>query len=250
MTSRKDKFTDGKSTRGPKPDRDGKPVRDAKSDRDAKPGRDGKPVRAGKPLRDDGKTPRGFVRPEQIVPDPWRVPIAVEQIPDTSVERAIVANATQLTAIAQVGGLRVVHSAQAEMTLQPTRDSHIQVTGRVRARIGQVCVVSLEDIDSDIDEEIDIVFAPPSKIPPMASTIDDSSDEEAEIPDPPEPIEDGIIDIGRVATDALFLAIDPYPRKPGAVLDVPAVEEDPDEHPFAALQVLKGNGKDDSKGRT
>ena len=33
--------------------------------------------------------------------------------------------------------------------------------------------------------------------------------------DPPEPIENGIIDLGRVATDALYLAVDPYPRKPG-----------------------------------
>lgn len=225
MTSRKDKSGDRKPPRGGKPERDAKPAPTAR------------------PARDDGKTPRGFVRPEQILPDPWRVPIAVEQIPDTGVERSIVADAAQLAAIAEVGGLRAVHSAKAEFTLQPMRDSHVQVTGRVTARIGQVCVVSLDDMDSDIDEQIDIVFAPPSKIPPMASTIDDSADDDTEIPDPPEPIDDGVIDIGRVATDALFLAVDPYPRKPGAKLDLPAEEADPEEHPFAALKALQGDPK-------
>ncbi len=226
MTSRKDKFTDGRPPRGPKPDRDEKPARDAKSP------------------RADGKTPRGFVRPEQIVPDPWRVPIAVEQIPDTGVERSIVADAGQLASIAAVGGLRKVYAAKADLTLQPMRDHHIQVTGRVTAKIGQTCVVSLDDIDTDIDEDVDITFAPPSKIPPMASTIDDSVDDDTEIPDAPEPIEDGIIDIGRIATDALFLAIDPYPRKAGAVLDLPRERDDPEEHPFAALKALKGDGND------
>ena len=233
MTSRKDKFTDGKVPR------DGKSQRDLKPLRDGKPQREGKPTLDAKLAREDGRVPRGFVRPEQIKPDPWRVPIAIEHVPDTGVERNIVADAGQLTAIADVGGLRAVHSARATFMLQPMHDGHVKVTGRVTAKIGQVCVVTLDDMDSDLDEEIEIVFAPPSKIPPMASTIDDSAGDDTEIPDPPEPIEDGVIDIGRVATDALFLAVDPYPRKAGAVLDLPAVEEDPEEHPFAALKALK-----------
>ncbi len=32
-----------------------------------------------------------------------------------------------------------------------------------------------------------------------------------------------MIDLGRVATDALYLAVDPYPRKPGVVFE-PVVE--------------------------
>ena len=245
MTSRKDKFTDGKVPRGGKPQHDLNPMRDGKLQRDGKPQRDGRPALDAKPAREDGRVPRGFVRPDQIKPDPWRVPIAIEQVPDTGVERNIVADAGQLAAIADVGGLRAVHSARATFMLQPMHDGHVQVTGRVTAKIGQVCVVTLDDMDSDIDEEIEIVFAPPSKIPPMASTIDDSADDDTDIPDPPEPIEDGVIDIGRVATDALFLAVDPYPRKAGAVLDLPAVEEDPEEHPFAALKALKDGNKGD-----
>ena len=62
---------------------------------------------------------------------------------------------------------------------------------------------------------------------------------DGEVPDPPEPIVGGIIDLGRLATDAVFLGIDPYPRKPGAAFDVPATPPDPEDHPFAALKALK-----------
>jgi hypothetical protein len=199
----------------------------------AKPGRD-----ASKP-RDPSKPMRGTLPPGQVEPDPWRVPVAVEQVPETGVERHITANASELAAMAKVAGLRFVDNAKASMTLMPGRAGTFHIDGRVTARIGQTCVVSLEDMDTNLDEVIDIDFAPPSQIPTMASTIDDQAEDGEDIPDPPEPIIDGIIDIGRVATDALFLAIDPYPRKPDAVLELPIEEPDPEEHPFAALKVLK-----------
>jgi hypothetical protein len=54
----------------------------------------------------------------------------------------------------------------------------------------------------------------------------------------------GIIDLGRLATDALFLAIDPYPRKPGAVFEADITAPDPEDHPFAALKALQDRKKD------
>jgi len=41
----------------------------------------------------------------------------------------------------------------------------------------------------------------------------------------------------------LYLAVDPYPRKPGVVFE-PVVEvADPEDHPFAALRALKAKPK-------
>ena len=40
----------------------------------------------------------------------------------------------------------------------------------------------------------------------MADLVDEAAESDVEIPDPPEPIENGVIDLGRLATDALFLA--------------------------------------------
>jgi len=94
-------------------------------------------------------------------------------------------------------------------------------------------------MESDIDEAIDLVFAPPEQVPQMAALVDEAEHSDGETPDPPEPIESGIIDLGRLATDALYLAIDPYPRKPDTVFE-PLVEPvDPEDHPFAALKALK-----------
>jgi len=175
--------------------------------------------------------------------DPWRVPIVVAQIPDTGLHREVEADAAARKAMAEVAGLREVFSMRASFDVTPKRDGRFQVTGHVRARIGQTCVVTLDPIESDIDEPIDLMFAPPEQIPALADLVDEDVESEAEIPDPPEPIVGGVIDLGRLATDALFLGVDPYPRKPGAVFEPQVTAADPEDHPFAALKALKGDAK-------
>lgn len=171
--------------------------------------------------------------------DPWHVPIAVAQIPDTGLHRDIEADHAVRAALAEIAGLREILSASASFDVTPARGGRFNVTGYVKARIGQTCVVTLDPIENDIDEEIDLVFAPPEQIPQLAALVDEAAESETEIPDPPEPIENGAIDLGRLATDVLFLAIDPYPRKPDAVFEPVVVATDPEDHPFAALKALR-----------
>ena len=172
-------------------------------------------------------------------PDPWRVPVAVEKIPDTGLHRDLEADQATRVAVADVGGLREVLSVQASFDVTPKSGGRFHVEGRVRARIGQTCVVTLEEMESDIDEPIDLIFAPPDQIPEMAALVDEAEESDEDTPDPPEPIENGIIDLGRLATDALYLAVDPYPRKPDAVFEPLVEAPDPEDHPFAALKALK-----------
>ena len=180
--------------------------------------------------------------------NPWSVPIAVAQIPDTGMHREIEANANECQALADLGGLREVKSANASLDLALMRQGRVHVVGRVKARIGQTCVVTLDPIENDIDEAIDLMFAPPEQIPALADLVDDAAESDAEIPDPPEPIVAGTIDLGRLATDALFLAVDPYPRKPDAVFEPPVIPDDPEDHPFAALRSLqRASNSSDSK---
>ena len=56
--------------------------------------------------------------------------------------------------------------------------------------------------------------------------------------EPPEPLQDGKVDLGALANEFLLLGIDPYPRKPGAEFAPPAAAE-AGEHPFAGLEALK-----------
>lgn len=176
-------------------------------------------------------------------PDPWRVPVIVAQIPEVGVHRDIEADGPTRAAMAEVGGLREILSASASLDVMPRGGGRFHVAGHVRARVGQTCVVTLDPIESDIDEPIDLMFAPPEQIPQLSDLVDDAAESDEEIPDPPEPIVNGVIDLGRLATDALLLAIDPYPRKPGAVFEPLVVADDPEDHPFAALKALKPDVK-------
>jgi uncharacterized metal-binding protein YceD (DUF177 family) len=175
--------------------------------------------------------------------DPWSVPVTVAQIPDTGLHRDIEADRAVRDAMAEVAGLREILSASASLDVTPKSGGRVHVAGHVRARIGQTCVVTLEPIENDIDEPIDLIFAPPEQIPQLADLVDEAADSDVEIPDPPEPIVNGVIDLGRLATDALFLAIDPYPRRPDAVFEPPVVAADPEDHPFAALKALQLDAK-------
>jgi uncharacterized metal-binding protein YceD (DUF177 family) len=171
--------------------------------------------------------------------DPWSVPIAVLQIPDTGLHRDLEAGEATRAAMAEVAGLREILSASASFDVTPDKGGRFHVTGHVRARIGQTCVVTLDPIENDLDEPIDLIFAPPEQIPVFADLVEDAAESDSEIPDPPEPIENGAIDLGRLATDVLFLAIDPYPRRPDAVFEPVVAAPDPEDHPFAALKGLK-----------
>lgn len=170
--------------------------------------------------------------------DPWPWPVNIDQIPETGLQVAFEAMEAQRAALATVAGLRGVARAAASFALSHAGGGKVHVAGRVTARVGQTCVVTLDPVENDIDEPIDLVFAPEADIPRMSATVDDEAESD-EIPDPPEPIVNGVIDLGRVATDALFLGIDPYPRRPDAVFEQTAAAADPEDHPFAALKALK-----------
>jgi hypothetical protein len=175
--------------------------------------------------------------------DPWSVPVVVAQIPDTGLHRDIEAGPATREAMAAIADLREIVSASASLDVTPKGGGRFQVLGRVKARVGQTCVVTLDPILNDIDEAIDLIFAPPEQIPELSDLVDEAAESDDEIPDPPEPIERGIIDLGRVATDALFLGIDPYPRRADAVFEAPVVVDDPEDHPFAALKALQVDKK-------
>jgi uncharacterized metal-binding protein YceD (DUF177 family) len=174
-----------------------------------------------------------------VAKDPWRAPVVAAQIPETGLAVDIEAGAAQRTAIAEIAGLRGITSAHAQFELKLQRDGRVHVAGRLQARIGQTCVVTLEPIENEIDEAISLIFAPPEQVKEFADFVDQAEDDEAEVPEPPEPIEGGVIDLGRLATDVLYLAIDPYPRKPGAVFEPHVAAPDPEDHPFAALKALQ-----------
>jgi uncharacterized metal-binding protein YceD (DUF177 family) len=170
---------------------------------------------------------------------PWSVPVAVADIPDTGLSVAIAADEPTRAAIAKMAELRALPRLEAAFDLARLGGDRIKVTGNVIAQVGQTCVVTLEPIESDVAEAVDIVFAPAAEIavPTGAEDMPLESEEE-----PPEPLQDGRIDLGALAVEFLMLGIDPYPRKPGAAFELQPAPEGAEDHPFAALAALKGGG--------
>ena len=175
---------------------------------------------------------------QKPLPSRWSFPVPVDDISEAGGHYELTADAPTRDAVAKLAGLRSVGRLEAVFDVAP-RGAGVVVTGMLKALVSQTCVVTLDPIENDIDEPIDLIFAPPEQIPALSDLVDEPGESDAEIPDPLEPIEHGMIDLGRLATDALFLGIDPYPRKPDAVFEPPMVAEDPEDHPFAALKALR-----------
>ncbi len=170
---------------------------------------------------------------------PWSVPVVVDQIPDAGLHRELEASAEARAAVAALAEVRDVFALNASLELG--RDgTTIRVTGRVRGRVGQNCVVTLEPIETKIDEAVEAVFALPAAHEQAGEPGRHNAADEM-----PEPLTGNSIDLGAIATEFLILGIDPYPRKAGVEFSPPAVEND-DPHPFAALVALK-NGPDGDK---
>jgi Large ribosomal RNA subunit accumulation protein YceD len=160
----------------------------------------------------------------------WSVPVTLEEIPESGLHRVIEAPAEARAAIAKLAGLRELARLSAEFDLT-RRGAGVAVSGRVQARVGQTCVVTLEPIENTLDEPIDVLFEPAAGEPAVAAKVLDAAEQ-------PESLVDGKIDLGALATEFLMLGIDPYPRKAGAEFAPPKVE-DAGDHPFAALAALK-----------
>ncbi len=165
---------------------------------------------------------------------PWSHPIAVDEIPETGRHVELVADESVRAAIAALAGVEAVPVLTARFDLARFGRAGLCVTGTVSAEVDQTCVVTLEPMRSKVEEPVDVTFT---------SGGGDAELKRVEVPvegEGPEPLIGGGVDLGGLATEFLLLAIDPYPRKPGAVFEAPAVAEDPESHPFAALAALKG----------
>ncbi len=169
---------------------------------------------------------------------PWSVPVAVRDVPETGRLFELVADENTRAGVANAIGLRALPRLAASLDVSRQGRDGLRVVGRVSATVGQTCVVTLEPIENEIDEVVELEFAPADAADESAGHSKVADD------DAPEPLVGGVVDLGVVATEFLSLGIDPYPRKAGVEFAAPAVEDDT-PHPFAALAALK-KGQGDS----
>ena len=175
--------------------------------------------------------------PGKSSPQPaWSVPVAVADIPETGRRLDLVADESARKAIAKVAGLAALPRLEASFDLTRQGADGLHLAGRVAATVVQNCVVTLEPIESHIDEAVNLTF-----LPDVIPAADPAGLQTLEAEEPAEAMRNGVVDVGAVATEFLLLGIDPYPRQPGAVFAPPAAD-DPSNHPFAVLAALKKGG--------
>jgi hypothetical protein len=172
-------------------------------------------------------------RSEKSKPAPWHVPVAVEEIAEEGQHFALIADANVRGDIARIAGLRDLPRLEADFALTRQGDG-LRVIGRVSATVGQNCVVSLEPLANEIEEDVDLLFMPASTAEPAKNETETEGHQADSKRDAPEPLIDGVVDLSAIATEFLILGLDPYPRKPGVVFEPPQ-DLKPDGGPFAAL---------------
>lgn len=169
-------------------------------------------------------------------PKPWSVPLAAQDVPPEGRHLTLAADEPTCAAIAKLAGALSIARIEADFDAFRWRGDGLRLSGEVTAVVTQNCVVTLEPIESEIAEPIELTFLPPAAHAAPAATAA-SATVPVEGEDPPEPLVNGTVDLGVIAMEFLLLGIHPYPRKPGAVFAPPA-EPEPG-NPFAVLATLK-----------
>ena len=170
---------------------------------------------------------------------PWSFPVVVAEVPETGRRLELAPDEAQRKAIATAAELVELPRLEATFDLTRHGADTLRVSGRVSATVIQRCVVTLEPVENQIDEGVELLFQPQAEIP--VAPAGDTGHQGLEADEPPEVLHGGVVDLGAVATEFLLLGVDPYPRKPGAVFEAPAAG-DPASHPFAALAALRKDG--------
>jgi uncharacterized metal-binding protein YceD (DUF177 family) len=167
-----------------------------------------------------------------------RRPLPLGLVGPAGREEVIEADAAERAALARRFRIPSVGRLRAELHLRPEPDGAVLARGRLEAAVTQECVVTLEPVAQAIDQPLALRLLPPGREP--ADGPEDLDEVESGA--------DGVADLGEAVAEQLALALDPYPRAPGAELPAEAAEAGSEEGeatapgpaaPFAALAGLR-----------
>ena len=149
------------------------------------------------------------------------------------------ADPAQLASLAGWADILEVEKWQARVDIKKLGPNRFGLSFHLDADVVQACVVSLEPVPGHLEcnfrRELVFVGAPRHKPAEAESeTVLDTSEEEG-----PEEISSLHVDLAAPLLEEFTLALDPYPRRPGAEFTPQTEPSDGSESPFAALKALK-----------
>ncbi len=145
---------------------------------------------------------------------------------------AVEADAAERRALAGRFGLVAVDRLTGDFTLR-REAAGVRVRGRVVAAVTQACSVTGVPLTANVDEPVDLIFAPqPREGADEVELGDDSIDVVFH--------DGGTVDLGETAAETMALALDPFPRGPDAdaALREAGVLGEGEAGPFGALAAL------------
>lgn len=176
-------------------------------------------------------------------------PVSLSGVGSTDTIREIAAEAEERDALVRRFELVSLDYLEGVLKLRMVRAGRgLHVTGTVRAGVVQQCVVSLEPLETKIEEEFSLDF---DLLSPDEQDAPQEVLEEEVAFDPEEerePLNGQMLDLGELLTQQMAIALPAFPRKPEAALErsqwgSEAVEEEFSEEvsPFSKLKELKKN---------
>lgn len=175
--------------------------------------------------------------------NPERSPVShrvrMENVPEAGRLIEIAANEEERAALAEAHGLLAVQRFDAELALDHWRRDGFRLRGTLRAEVTQQCVVTLAPVPAELEIPVDVLLVPEgSRLSGSRPSTQEELVLDFESDDPPETFSGSHADIGALCEQLFALALDPYPRAPGASFESDEPTDPPPPSPFAALKKL------------
>lgn len=170
-----------------------------------------------------------------MTPPEFSRPIRVDTLGSEPRTVTIEAGEDERAALARRFGLVSIDrlAASAEIARNGVE---VSARGRVAADVVQSCVASGEPVPASVDEPFALLFRPPPET--------GRPDEEVELGEGELDVifyDGAAVDLGEAVAETVSLALDPYPRAPGAeaALRAAGVKSEEEAGPFGALASLR-----------
>ncbi|NEJ70797.1 DUF177 domain-containing protein [Rhizobium phaseoli] len=176
---------------------------------------------------------------------PFSYHVKVGHISANPVEVHVEADGKELKALAETWNIVSVDNLSADLQIARWKRDGVRIKGRVKAKLVQSCVITLEPVESAIDESFEQIFVPEgSKLARQAGNDAGEMLLDPDGPDLPETFVGDTIDAGELVAEFAALAIDPYPRKKDIEFDGHIEDGGEDDKKPSAFAALKDWKKD------
>jgi uncharacterized metal-binding protein YceD (DUF177 family) len=158
-------------------------------------------------------------------------PVDVSRLPSGEAVYDLAATPAERAALARRFDLLALDRLEAQVRLTRLAGGLLRLSAALSAEVVQACVVTLEPVRAPVADEFSVLYRTGAEAGEKSIVL--SGAEELV-----EPLPSDILDIGEAVAQQLSLALDPYPRAPGAAAASPGEAL---ASPFAALATWKRN---------